>query len=213
MKRKRTGLTMVEVVVVMAVIVLLVSILVPAILRTHGSSHRPVCRTNLRGIGIALATYQTTYVSYPFIRNGKGMDPTAQLREAMSETEFKALLDKSNTETNIHIIDNLLMLKYTKTLDNWKIFRCPGSPDVGNLMERDENTEYGFYDGRDYYIDYAYHAGYRFQGDAENPARFQDGMESMPILSDQPGLSLKEFKKHFEDEDDSDNDGSRYVSI
>jgi type II secretory pathway pseudopilin PulG len=209
MKRKRTGLTMVEVVVVIAMIVLLISLVMPF---HHGGrelAKQAVCRTNLSGIGKAIATYQTTYNSYPFIRNTKGMDPTARPREAMSKVEFEKLIDKSNTETNIHIIDNLLMLKYTKTLDSMKIFRCPESSDASKLLPSDDDTEYGFYDGKEYYIDYAYHAGYRYNGDAKNPAAFRDAMDAMPVMSDQPGDSLKEFDDVTVD-DNEDNDGTGY---
>ena len=209
MKRKQSGFTLIELVVVIGVIVLLVSILIP----TGGGRRLPrqaVCRTNLSGIGKAIATYQTTYNSFPMIRDGKGMDPTARPRKAMSKAEFETLIAKKNTEANIHIIDNLLLLKYTDCLDNWKIYRCPSSPDASKLMERDEKTEYGFYDGKDYYTDYAYHAGYRYQGDVKNPARFRDGMDCVPIMSDRPGVSLEEFQRNLEDEDDSDNDGEGY---
>ena len=210
MKRKQCGFTMVDLVVVIVVAVVAFAILVPG---RHGTRlpRQAVCRTNLSGIGKAIATYQTTYYSFPMIRNGKGMDPTAEPRKAMSKAEFEKLIAKENTETNIHIIDNLLLLKYTDCLDNWKIFRCPSNPDASKQMERDENSTYGFSDGKDFYIDYSYHNGYRYQGDKKNPAAFGDDMESMPIMADNPGLSLKEFDRNINAESDDDaNYGEGY---
>ncbi len=216
MKRKRKAFTLIELLVVIAIITLLVSILLPAIQRARDLAKQAVCRTNLRGIGTALATYQTTYKSYPFIRNpssktGGAMDPTAELMDAMGEKEFRdQYLKKGTTKTNVRIVDNLLMLKYTKTLDNWKIFRCPSHPSASLLMTRDEDSEYGFRDSENVYIDYAYHAGYRRQGPTMNPAAYRDGMVSMPILADQPGVSLAEFQNILNDDNEDGNDGDGY---
>ncbi len=214
MKRKRKAFTLIELLVVIAIITLLVSILLPAIQRARRLARQAVCRTNLSGIGKAIATYQTMYSAYPFIRNAQSMDPTAEPKEAMSETEFKQLLKRTNTDKSIHIVDNLLMLKFTSCLDNWKIYRCPSSQDANKLMPRDDDTEYGFYDNDEYFIDYAYHNGYRYNGTKYNRAAFRDGMESMPMLADNPGMSIDEFQRHSEqsaaDAGDDVNDGTGY---
>ncbi len=210
MKRTGNGFSMVGVLVTIVVVGLAVSILLPTLRSGRRPNYPAVCRSNLSGIGKAIATYQTTYSSYPFIRNTQGMDPTAAPKKAMSKAEFEQLIDKKNTDTNIHIIDNLLLLKYTSCLDSYKIFRCPKNPNQHKLMDRDESNEYGFSDGKEFYFDYAYHAGYRYQGEKYNRAAFRESMASMPILADAPGKSLQEFQDRLEDEDDSDNDGAGY---
>lgn len=198
MKRKRKAFTLIELLVVIAIITLLVSILLPAIQRARRLARQAVCRTNLSGIGKAIATYQTTYQGFPFIRNAQSMDPTSQPKDPMDQLEFKKLLKRDSTDTSIHIIDNLLMLKYTSCLDNWKIFRCPSSQDASKLLEFEGDEKYGFYDNNKYYIDYAYHSGYRYNGTKYNRAAFRDSMESMPMLADNPGMSLEEFERHSE---------------
>ncbi len=195
MNRKQSAFTITSLLTVLVVQAMMAPVLVLSISRARKLARQSVCRTNLRGIGKAIATYQTTYSSFPMIRNVKNMDPTAAPKKAMSEAEFKKLRKKKSTDTNIHIIDNLLLLQYTKTLDNWKIWRCPSNPSAKKLMTRKDDTKYGFYDGKEFYIDYAYHNGYRYNGTKHNPAAFRDGMVSMPIMADRPGVSLEEFQR------------------
>jgi type II secretory pathway pseudopilin PulG len=196
MNRKKSAFTILSLLAVIAIQAMMAPVLIVSISRARRLAQQAVCRTNLSGLGKAIATYQCTYSGYPFIRNAQSMDPTAEPKKAMSAVEFKKLLKNTNTDKNIHIIDNLMLLKYTRCLDSRKIFRCPSNPNAKKLMARKEATEYGFSKGDNFYIDYAYHNGYRYNGTKYNRAAFRDGMASMPIMADAPGVSLAEFKKH-----------------
>lgn len=58
---KRKGFTLVELLVVIAVIALLMSILLPALSRARQVAQRIKCGSNLKGIGTAMKTYMDSY--------------------------------------------------------------------------------------------------------------------------------------------------------
>lgn len=63
---QRTGLTLVEFVVVLAIIAILVALLLPATRRgSREPSRRSQCRNNLKQIGLALHNYHDMYQSFP----------------------------------------------------------------------------------------------------------------------------------------------------
>ncbi len=61
------GFTLVELLVVIAIISLLVTIMMPALSGVIESARRTKCAASLNGIGKALATYENTYTSYPYV--------------------------------------------------------------------------------------------------------------------------------------------------
>jgi prepilin-type N-terminal cleavage/methylation domain-containing protein/prepilin-type processing-associated H-X9-DG protein len=63
--RFRSGFTLVEVLVVIAIIAVLVAMLLPAVQRARESARRTHCANNLRQIGVALGRYAATADSFP----------------------------------------------------------------------------------------------------------------------------------------------------
>lgn len=64
-RRARDGITLIEVVIVLAVIGLLISFLLPAVQRVRESAGTAGCRNDIRQIGIALQSYHARYGRFP----------------------------------------------------------------------------------------------------------------------------------------------------
>jgi prepilin-type N-terminal cleavage/methylation domain-containing protein/prepilin-type processing-associated H-X9-DG protein len=67
----RRGLTLVELLVVIAIIGLLVAMLLPAVQSARETARRTHCGNNLKQIGLAISTYQSSQGTYP---RGSGCD-------------------------------------------------------------------------------------------------------------------------------------------
>jgi prepilin-type N-terminal cleavage/methylation domain-containing protein len=64
-RQRRRGFTVIELIVVLAIIGLLVSLLLPAVQAARESARLTECRSNLRQLGLALANYEATYARLP----------------------------------------------------------------------------------------------------------------------------------------------------
>ena len=79
MRRKQIGFTLVELLVVMAIISILAAMLLPALARARAQARAAACRSNMKQIGYSYGMYQTDYdeffptsnnASFPFDANG-----------------------------------------------------------------------------------------------------------------------------------------------
>jgi prepilin-type N-terminal cleavage/methylation domain-containing protein/prepilin-type processing-associated H-X9-DG protein len=65
MPRRRRGFSLIELMVVIAVIGILVALLLPAVQYAREAARRNSCRSNIRQIGIALQNYEAQYQYFP----------------------------------------------------------------------------------------------------------------------------------------------------
>ncbi len=94
--QKETGFTLVELLVVIAVIAILAALLVPALSRGKDSAKSAACKSNLRQIGLALIMYVDEHEKYPgsimydsgrgFESDGKGHGWTGPLTQYVRGT-------------------------------------------------------------------------------------------------------------------------------
>ena len=116
MKRKRFGFTLVEMLVVVAIIAIMAAILYPVYAGARRKVRQTVCATNLRQLGMAISMYSQDHDGLPPIGGYNYIEP--------------------NTSRLVRVYweDDLLSAAYVKTLT---IFQCP------NDSLRDYRAAYG----------------------------------------------------------------------
>ncbi len=65
MKERQRGFTLIEMMIVVAIIAILVTILVPNLMRARAQAQTAACEGNLKEIATALELYETDHDSYP----------------------------------------------------------------------------------------------------------------------------------------------------
>ena len=128
MKAVRNSFTLVEMLVVIAIIAVLSSMLLPALGKAREYSKSLACKNNLRQLGVALANYEADYNVLPCV-----IGPMEQISGAWTSTQAA-----NNTFWTGKLMNtgNIQVTKYTywgATAVNCAILRCPS--DTQKLAE------------------------------------------------------------------------------
>jgi len=91
--RYRSAFTLVELLVVLAIIGLLVALLLPAVQSAREAARRTQCANNIKQLGLALTNFEVARGAYPATDPPNGFSPQARLLPFTEETNLQNLLD------------------------------------------------------------------------------------------------------------------------
>jgi len=127
MRSKKDGFTLVELLVVIAIIGILIGILLPAVQMVRESARRVSCLNNLKQIGIAIGSYETSHQLYPPGRIG-----CDDIGQTMSLSKCSASLTPEEQSGASGFVSLLSFLEQSQLSDQLAV-------DDGGLWTRDVN--------------------------------------------------------------------------
>ena len=141
MSRVRVGLTLIEVVVVIAILSLLCVLLIPAVQSARDAARRATCTRNLQQIGIAFSSYVSTHGIFPQSYTGSGYSPQVIILPYLDQFALYAAI-------NFSILSNTSFAPENSTAGSVTMdaYLCPadgGRADVSHTNYAG-NRGYGF---------------------------------------------------------------------
>jgi len=169
--RRRTAFTLVELLIVVAIISMLVGILMPALGRAREITRRGVCRKNLHSIGEAMNTYATGVSAYPDLYADRG-------------GTYLVGADVKNENGNLKGNSCNMYVLVSEDMIDSAAFICPSTRHEVNPLEKvDEDDDFLSFEN----VSYSMHVQRRC-GDDHNPLRISSEPD-MPVMADRTPLT------------------------
>lgn len=165
MRQKRSGFTMIELLVVVAIIGVLMGLLVPAVSRVREAASRVKCQSNLVQLGLAMHLYHDTHQAFPLAYTGPDdWGWTVRLLPFFEHGNLYRSLDPEATELEVNAFTTLQL----------PLLLCPSdrSPPV--------NSYFSGY-GRSNYVASEQVCGV---GDPVHLGQFSDGVSNTILLGE-----------------------------
>ncbi len=124
----RSGVTLIEILVVIGIIAILTSILMPAVQRARAAAARAQCASHQKQLGVALNVYAATYVLFPspighWVRSASGK---ASDRDYSAHTQLLPFLEEQQAFNAINFDGPALSLENgTVFARRISVFMCP----------------------------------------------------------------------------------------
>src|SRR5262249_34122497 len=124
MRCRRAGVTLIEMMVVIAIIAILVGLMVPAVQRTREAASRLQCLNNLKQLGLALPSYHDGHGCFPpgLICSGSNVSDA----EATGFTLILPYIEQDNVYRNYHFEQPWFdKVNYAAVGMGVRLFFCP----------------------------------------------------------------------------------------